>query len=139
MNQRWNVYLLGHDLRKPLIQMGAIAILAIATMVVLWVIYPTQEASWMIGASAMLLFTIFNTVSSVFRENWLRYTLKSFACFVAMAILLFILSGLLSIKGFGSPNVYHTIFVLFLAFFIMASVLAGLIHQLMSFLEKIDS
>lgn len=118
--------------------MGAISTLATLAMLSLWIFYPTQDGSWMVGASAMLLFTIFNTVSSVFRYNWLRYALTSFACFLGMAALLFIFAGLLSEKGFGSPNVYHSIFGLFIVFFIMVSMAAGLIQQLMSFLEGID-
>ena len=139
MENMWHVHLFGLDLRKPYVQALYIFSVACFAMGALWLFYPTEEASWLIGASGILLFTIVNTVNSLFRHRWLRYALISFSWFVAITVLLFLLSGIMSEKGFAGPNVYHSIFALFLVFFIMANMIAGLIRQLISFLEDIDN
>lgn len=138
MSTIWDSFLLGLDLRKPFIQAALICVGTLLIMLFLWVLSPSEEASWMAGASGMLLFTIVNTVNSLFRSSWIRYTSKSLGIFFIMGILLFILAGLLSQKGFGTPNVYHGIYVLFFVFYLMVSMLAGLIKQIIGFLEEIE-
>ena len=97
-----------------------------------------NRAEWFIGATAILLFTVFTSLLSIFCVRWKSYALKSTIIFIVLFPGCYVLGGVLQNDGFAVAGEYNLLYLALAVFFFGTMGIAVAIRTAISLLKAAD-
>ena len=121
---------------SPLRQALACATLSIVGMIVCHFIFRGDSFEFMAAFTGIVLFSIINSVVSVFHESFIKYTWPSWMLFIALLVVLLLTARLISGVSIWALREYRMMLGSILVFYVMTSLLVRLVRAIWEFAEE---
>jgi hypothetical protein len=121
---------------SPLRQALACGLLALAGMVFCHFAWRGGAFEFMAAFSGIVLYSLMNSVVSVFHESFVKYTWPSWMIFVGLLLVLLLSARLISGISIWTLHEYRMMLSSIVAFYIITSLMVRLIRTLWEFAEE---
>ena len=121
---------------SPFMQALACAGLSLLGMVFCHFIFRGGTFEFMAAFTGIVLFSLLNSILSVFHETFMKYTGPSWLIFIGLIIVLLICARYISGVTIWSLNEYRMMLVSIVAFYVITSLLVRVIRAIWEFAEE---
>ena len=121
---------------SPFRQALACAALSVAGMVICHFLFKGAAYEFMSAFTGIVLFTIMNSVVSVFHETFIKYTWPSWLIFVVLLIVLLLSARFISGSSIREHREYVMMLGSIVAFYIITSILVRIVRAIWEFAEE---
>ncbi len=130
--------LFGKENISPLMQGTGIFSVAVLSIFLLHIAYPTYGLEWDTFATAILFFIAANTLMGIFKTHWKKYLIQSVAVFISMVLALLFITGLISGQYAFNNYEQSAMLMVLIIFFVFVNLLAIIYRLILSWLKHID-
>jgi hypothetical protein len=120
---------------SPLMQALACASLSITGMVLCHFIFKGDSFEFMAAFVGIVLFSLMNSVVSVFHESFIKYTWPSWWFFLGLLVVLLLIARLISGVSIWALREYRMMLGSIVVFYIITSLLVRVIRAIWEFAE----
>ena len=120
---------------SPFKQALACAALSLAGMVLCHFIFRGGTFEFMAAFTGIVLYSLLNSIISVFHETFMKYTWPSWIIFIGLIIVLLFCARYISGVTIWSLNEYRMMLVSIVAFYIITSLMVRVIRGIWEFAE----
>lgn len=124
---------------SPFRQALACGALSLLGMLLTHFIYRGDSFEFMAAFTGIVLYSIMNSVVSVFHESFVKYTWPSWMIFIALLVVLLLSARLISGISIWQLREYRMMLGSIVVFYIITSLLVRLVRTIWEFAEEDDN
>lgn len=121
---------------SPFRQALACAALSVTGMVICHFLFIGGAYEFMAAFTGIVLFSIMNSVVSVFHETFVKYTWPSWLIFIALLVILLLCARFISGSSIREHREYVMMLSSIVAFYIISSLLVRIVRAIWEFAEE---
>lgn len=121
---------------SPIRQALACAAISISGMFVCHFVFKGDTAEFTAAFTGIVLFSLINSVISIFNETFVKYTWPSWLIFIALLALLLLCARYISGVSIWTLREYRSMLISIVAFYVITSLLVRVVRAIWEFAEN---